>query len=209
MTQIMKSKCIILMKREVIVYLILTFLTLIFIFLLCLNFGLINIYKSFHLQIIADMDNQNKLSQDNFYNIHKAFPKQFSVMNNYPKQSLFYPFEPQEFSEPEKKFTNPLPRTSFVLMRGKTLFHRFCIPCHDVDGKGNGPVVTQVVLKEDEEGFPPPKDLTSETTKKLSDGRLFHILSAGQNLMFSYHDKLTDFDKWALIHYLRELQIEK
>lgn len=33
------------------------------------------------------------------------------------------------------------------------------------------------MLGEGEEGFPPLKDLTSKTTKNLTDGRLFHILS--------------------------------
>lgn len=197
------------MVKRLAIYIVLSLLTLIFIFLLGLNLGIINYYKNFQMQIIQDMDNQKKLSNDNLYKFQHLNVSAFPLKGSFAKNSLYYPFEPPEYGEPEKVYTNPLPRTKFVVERGKTLFRRFCIPCHNEDGKGNGPIVSQVILKEDEEGFPPPKDLTSESTRKLTDGRLFHILSAGQNLMFPFHDKLSDFDKWALIVYLRELQNEK
>ncbi|MGB9771668.1 MAG: c-type cytochrome [Candidatus Kapaibacteriota bacterium] len=197
------------MVPKVTIYLALSLLTLIFIILLCLNLGILNFKKSYQLQVISDMDNQNKLSNDNLYRFAPLISDAFPLANSYPTKPLIYRFEPQDYSIPEKIFTNPLPKTNFVVSRGKTLFRRFCIPCHNEDGKGKGPIVTKVELKADEEGFPPPKDLTSESTRKMTDGRLFHILSAGQNLMFSFHDKLTIFDKWALIHYIRELQYGK
>jgi hypothetical protein len=199
------------MKRIFTIYFILSFLFLILIFLLLLNIGYIKIYKEKPvMQLIADMDQQNKISKDKLYSLTKEYGSDaLPLKNNFPVSAIFYPFEPQEYSIPETNFKNPLPYNEIVLERGKSLFYRFCVPCHNSTGKGDGPVVTEVPLQPDEEGFPKPADLTSERAKNLSDGRLFHILSAGQNLMFSYHDKLSDFDKWCVIHYIRKLQGNK
>ena len=49
-------------------------------------------------------------------------------------------------------------------------------------------------------------DLTREQTAALSNARIFHVISAGQNLMPSYADKIAPVDRWAIIYYLRTLQ---
>lgn len=159
------------------------------------------------LEIISDMDHQKKLKEgylDNFYNLQSIneLPKQGSV----PLESIKYPFEPYQFEFAEETFSNPISPTPFALQRGATLFKRFCVVCHGKYGKGDGWIITKVQLSEDEEGFPPPKDLTSQSTMSLPDTRIFHIISSGQNLMFPYNNKLSDFDKWCLIYYIRKLQ---
>ncbi len=182
---------------------------MLFLILLGLNFGLISIKKDYLLQVISDMDNQKTPSLDYFANISSINLNLLPLEENFPTRKLFYEYAPHEYSIPSKIYINQLGDDVFVLERGRMLFGRFCVPCHNTDGKGNGPIITDVVLAEDEEGFPPPKDLTSENTRKLTDGRLFHILSAGQNLMFSFHDKMNDFDKWCVISYIRKLQSKK
>ncbi len=159
------------------------------------------------LEIISDMDHQKRLKEDyidNFYNLQtiNELPKRGSV----PLESIRYPFEPHQFELAERAFSNPISPTTFSLKRGEVLFKRFCVVCHGKDGKGNGWIVTKVQLSEGEEGFPPPKDLTSQSTMNLPDSRIFHIISSGQNLMFPYNSKLSDFDKWCLISYIRKLQ---
>lgn len=159
------------------------------------------------LEIISDMDHQKKLKEgyiDNFYNLRTI--NELPQKNSLPLESIKYPFEPHQFELAERVFSNPISPTSFSLKRGEVLFKRFCVVCHGKDGKGNGWIVTKVQLSEDEEGFPPPKDLTSQNTMNLSDSRVFHIISSGQNLMFPYTNKLSDFDKWCLIYYIRKLQ---
>lgn len=177
-----------------------------FFILIGLNLGVINLKKEHLLQVISDMDNQKTPSLDYLSNINSLELNSLPLKENFSTRKLFYKFEPQEYFIPEKVLTNPFNDDSFTLDRGELLFNRFCVPCHNTDGRGNGPIIKDVVLAEDEEGFPPPKDLTSNNTRKLTDGRLFHILSAGQNLMFSFHDKMSDFDKWCVISYIRKLQ---
>lgn len=159
-------------------------------------------------EIISDMDIQNKpnitFNSQFFDSKRKNF---LPILESSPLDNSFYRYLPHEFSKVENVLkSNPVTLNDYILLRGKILFERNCVICHGESGKGDGEIVTKVILKEDEEGYPNPKDLTSKTTQKLSDGRLFHILSAGQNLMFSFNDRLNNFDKWCVIHYIRTIQ---
>jgi mono/diheme cytochrome c family protein len=92
-----------------------------------------------------------------------------------------------------------LPQTEFVLARGQNRFNVFCAACHNYDAKSNSILVQRGQ-------WPGIPDLTREQTAALSNARIFHIISAGQNLMPSYADKISVTDRWAIIRYLRTLQ---
>jgi hypothetical protein len=51
-----------------------------------------------------------------------------------------------------------------------------------------------------------PPNLVADNAKGYSDARVFHVISAGQNIMPGYADKLKEEDRWAIVHYVRELQ---
>jgi len=93
-----------------------------------------------------------------------------------------------------------LERSAFVMARGQNRFNVFCSPCHNYDAKGNNRITTG---RGQWMGIP---DLTREQTGALTNARIFHIISAGQNLMPSYADKIAPIDRWAIIYYLRSLQ---
>ncbi len=186
-------------------------LTLLAVYLVLRYFGYITVQNRRQpLEIISDMDHQNKLKADFIPYDEEGKVRDVRLNPNaIPLEDAFYPLLPYEIEKAENLEINEIPADSFMLKRGELLFLRFCVPCHGLDGRGNGPIVTKVQLSEEEEGFPPPKDLSSEGTKMLSNKRLFHILGAGQNLMFPFHSQLTYFDKWSLIHYIRKLQNDK
>ncbi|MCX6139228.1 MAG: cytochrome c [Candidatus Kapabacteria bacterium] len=92
-----------------------------------------------------------------------------------------------------------LPKTEFVMARGQNRFNVFCAACHNYDAKSQ----SKLVKRGSWLGIP---DLTREQTVALSNARIFHIMSAGQNLMPSYADKISVTDRWAIIRYLRTLQ---
>jgi mono/diheme cytochrome c family protein len=92
-----------------------------------------------------------------------------------------------------------LPRTDFLLARGQNRFNTFCSPCHNYDAQGN----SRVAVRGAWSGIP---SLVRDETKALSNARIFHIISAGQNLMPSYADKVKPIDRWAIVYYLRSLQ---
>lgn len=114
--------------------------------------------------------------------------------------STVYPLGMGDVDKAETFNVNPrLEKTEFLMARGQNRFNVFCSPCHGYDAKSNSKVV--------ERGpWPGIPDLTREQTAALSNARIFHIMSAGQNLMPSYADKISPTDRWAIIYYLRTLQ---
>ena len=100
----------------------------------------------------------------------------------------------------EKNLKNPLKPTKEVLARGERVFKVNCMPCHGPYGEGDGSIVPP---------FPRPLSLQSELARKYSDGRIFHVITAGQNLMPRYDSQILVPDRWAAVHYLRALQKAK
>ncbi len=99
-----------------------------------------------------------------------------------------------------KELKNPLPRTEATYKRGQAKYNTYCIVCHGPTGEGDGSVVPK---------FPKPPSLNSEKVQKWPDGNLYHVISAGQNLMPSYASQVSTADRWAIIHFIRALQRSK
>jgi mono/diheme cytochrome c family protein len=147
------------------------------------------------LQIIDDMDDQPKVKPQvasTFFADGKATrePLEYTVPINGTKYAV-------SLDEADTKNVNPIQSSELVLARGRNRFNSFCAPCHNYDGKGNGLVV--------QKGFSNPPSLL-ENAKSYSDGKIFHIISAGQNIMSSYADKTSEADRWCIVHYIRALQ---
>lgn len=110
-------------------------------------------------------------------------------------------FVPYAYSQdPEmagKVLKNPLTPTAQVLGRGQVLFGTYCLVCHGLGGEGDGSIVPK---------FPRPPSLNSEKVTKWTDGRLYHVISVGQNLMPAYQSQVAPADRWTIVHYLRVLQ---
>ena len=98
--------------------------------------------------------------------------------------------------EAGRALRNPLPRTKAVLLKGQMLFNAYCIVCHGKFGEGDGAIVTKFVR---------PPSLQSEKIRDYPDGRIFHIMTAGQNLMPSYATQIEAEERWAIVHYVRAL----
>ena len=54
--------------------------------------------------------------------------------------------------------------------------------------------------------FPNPPSLHSDKVRNWSDGRIFAVITEGQNVMPSYSTQLTEDERWAVINYIRVLQ---
>jgi mono/diheme cytochrome c family protein len=152
------------------------------------------------LQIIPEMDDQFRVDpqeESRFFADRRSFrtPPEHTV----PRNARAYPFAATDVAQAERVFTTPpFPPSDYVLAFGKNRYEAFCSPCHGLDGKGNGPVVQR--------GFVQPPDLTRPQAQEYTDGRIFHIISAGQNIMPSYAGKLTEPERWAIVYYVRQLQ---
>lgn len=89
---------------------------------------------------------------------------------------------------------NPAPH----LDRGAKKYATFCGVCHGSTGLGDGPVTRR--------GVPPPPSLLIDNAMDMPDGRMFHVLTYGQNNMASYASQISRDDRWRVILHVRSLQ---
>ena len=97
----------------------------------------------------------------------------------------------------------PLPVTKELVRRGQARFDISCVPCHGGRGLGEA---TGVVGNF---GFGGIKSLHGPTTVKLADGAIFKVISEGQNAMKGYGTSLSVRDRWAIVSYVRALQLSR
>ena len=119
------------------------------------------------------------------------------VPGTVPRDFTPYRFAQQDTVEATQALSNPLPRTTEVLGRGQRVYMNTCVVCHGPVGDGNGYIVPV---------YPMPPSLLSDKVRAFPDGRIYHIITRGQNLMPSYASQILPEDRWAAIHYVRALQ---
>ncbi len=110
----------------------------------------------------------------------------------------FKPFMYADSIELAEKFMiNPLEINTKNLETGKRKYNTYCSPCHDYHGSGQARLNGQ---------YPNPPSLHTDKVREWSDGRIYHIITMGQNTMPSYDKQLTESEKWQIILYVRALQ---
>lgn len=95
---------------------------------------------------------------------------------------------------------NPLELSEAVLKHGQRKFNIYCAPCHDRTASGGG-----IVGKRAGAVFQ-PANLHKQETRDKNDGELYSIASDGRRTMMGYRNQISDYDRWAVIAYLRVLQ---
>jgi mono/diheme cytochrome c family protein len=97
---------------------------------------------------------------------------------------------------------NPMPITAELLKRGQQRFTINCTPCHGATGEGKG--ITQKIG-----AMAVVANLHDKRIVELPDGELFFVITNGRNLMGAYGANVTVEDRWAIIAYLRALQLSR
>jgi mono/diheme cytochrome c family protein len=95
----------------------------------------------------------------------------------------------------------PFPVTGDVLARGQERFNIFCAPCHGRVGDGNGVVVQR--------GFPQAASFHQDRLRKAAVGHFFDVITNGLPPMPSYASQIPARDRWAIIAYIRALQLSQ
>jgi len=97
---------------------------------------------------------------------------------------------------------NPFPLTGEFLARGQQRFNIYCAPCHGETGEGNG--ITKKIG-----AMAVVANLHDKRIVELADGELFSVVSHGRNNMQGYAPQIPVEDRWAIIGYLRALQLAR
>jgi mono/diheme cytochrome c family protein len=88
-----------------------------------------------------------------------------------------------------------------LLARGQERYDIFCLPCHSAVGDGEGPVVRR--------GFPAPPSYHQPRLVAAPDRHFYDVISHGYGVMFSYADRIAPADRWAIVAYIRALQLSQ
>lgn len=97
---------------------------------------------------------------------------------------------------------SPLPITAELLQRGRQRFTINCSPCHGALADGNG--ITKKIG-----AMAVVANLQDKRIVELPDGEIFYVISNGRNLMGAYGANVTVPDRWAIVAYLRALQLSQ
>jgi hypothetical protein len=97
--------------------------------------------------------------------------------------------------------TFPFPVTRVMLERGQERYNIYCSPCHGRIGNGEGIVVQR--------GFQRPASFHIDRLREAPAGYFFNVITNGFGAMYDYAARVTPEDRWAIIAYIRALQLSQ
>ena len=95
----------------------------------------------------------------------------------------------------------PLEVDLAVVQRGRDRFQIYCAVCHGKAGYGDG-IVPQ-------RGLTPPPSFHDPRLQTMDVGQIYETISNGIRTMPYYRDKIVEKDRWAIVAYVRALQVSQ
>ena len=95
----------------------------------------------------------------------------------------------------------PFPLTRAVVDRGEERFNIYCSQCHGRLGDGNGMIPAR--------GFRRPPSFHTDALRARPTGHLFDVMTNGFGSMPPYGPMIPPRDRWAIVAYIRALQISQ
>ncbi|HSS21864.1 MAG TPA: cytochrome c [Pyrinomonadaceae bacterium] len=111
---------------------------------------------------------------------------------NTPQGAAAYPDDVEVF---------PLPVTRELVTRGKQRYEIFCAACHGFTGNGDGMIVRR--------GFRRAASFNDDRLREAPVGHFFDAITNGWGAMPSYAPQISAEDRWAIIAYIRALQLSQ
>jgi mono/diheme cytochrome c family protein len=96
---------------------------------------------------------------------------------------------------------SPVPLTKELLERGEQRYRVFCIVCHGPVGNGDGMIVRR--------GYSKPSTYNDDRLRNAPDGHFFDVMTNGWGKMNGYASQIPPADRWAIVAYIRALQISQ
>jgi mono/diheme cytochrome c family protein len=141
---------------------------------------------------------RNDVSPDPYQMVREPVPG--TVPARHPLGDVPAPYTQSQLDSIAPTLANPLPRNAQVLARGQLQYERNCASCHGANGNGQGPVINA------QSKFPYAPALNAGPSQARSDGYIYAVIDQGRGLMPPYGPRITHLDRWAIVHYVRQLQ---
>jgi mono/diheme cytochrome c family protein len=101
----------------------------------------------------------------------------------------------------DASMAGPPKATPELLARGRERFDIFCAPCHGAAGYGDGVIVSR--------GFPHPPSFQEPRLRAASAQHVFDVITNGYGVMYPYGSRVPVADRWAIVAYVRALQMSQ
>ena len=95
--------------------------------------------------------------------------------------------------------TFPFPITEETVQRGRERYNIFCSTCHGLTGNGDGMIVRR--------GYRKAANFHDDRLRQAPVGHFFDTITNGWGAMPSYAPQVPVQDRWAIIAYIRALQL--
>ncbi|HEV7797629.1 MAG TPA: cytochrome c [Pyrinomonadaceae bacterium] len=95
----------------------------------------------------------------------------------------------------------PISITHETVVRGKERYEIFCSACHGLTGNGDGMIVRR--------GFRRAASFNDDRLRQAPVGHFFDAVTNGWGAMPSYAPQIPVQDRWAIIAYIRALQLSQ
>ena len=102
---------------------------------------------------------------------------------------------------PDDVDTFPLPVTPEMVKRGEERYNIFCGACHGAIGYGDGMIVRR--------GYRRPPSFHEDRLRQAPVGHFFDVMTNGWGAMPSYAPQVPVSDRWAIVAYIRALQLSQ
>lgn len=93
----------------------------------------------------------------------------------------------------------PIPVTKELVDRGEDRYNIYCIVCHGPVGSGDGMIVRR--------GFPQPPTYHDDRLRNAPVGHFYDVITNGWGKMNGYSYQIQPADRWAIVAYIRALQV--
>jgi len=146
-------------------------------------------------QDMATQPRENPLSPSDFY------PDSRSARPLVENTVAHGGIEDDELFVPKDSNAFPLPLTLQLLERGQERYAIFCSPCHGLQGDGLGMIAMR--------GMKHPPSYHQERLRQEPNGYIYDVVTNGFGAMYGYSSQIPPRDRWAIIAYLRALQLSR
>lgn len=92
-----------------------------------------------------------------------------------------------------------------IVERGQYLYTQHCWTCHGTKLDGNGPLYNEGEGKYSAK----PANLINAEMQESADGRFLNAIMHGKGQMQQHSDKLSQTERWKVIHYIRSKQAKE